>query len=223
MRLREWALSTSDSGARSADNCRVLDGLLRRGRLATTPTISVGECEAQGVHCIRLQFHLPQECQSNGVTSIPVLVPTAIVGTNAYQNTYIFYALVEELIGWLARIGPKHSLVRLYLNNNGQQLPRSYASHWQDLHSGFTLFINGMRSMQSHFPGPGQISGMFGAINVAQARTSSGDISGDYLVTLTLSSRQQMSLFLPRTVAKLPQELMFDWLEAQNEFSTRML
>ena len=150
-------------------------------------------------------------------------MPTAIVGTNTYQTTSIFYALVEELIGWLARIGPKHSLVRLYLNNNGQQLPRSYSSHWQDLHSGFTLFINGMRSVQSHFHGPGQISGTFGAIDVAQARTPSGDISGDYLVTLTLSSRQQMSLLLPRTVAKLPQELMFDWLEAQNEFSTRML
>ena len=223
MQLRAWALSTNDNGARSGANCQVLDGLLRRGRLAATHTISVGESEEEGVHCIRLQFHLPQECQSNAVTSIPVLVPTAFVGTNTYQPNFIFYALVEELIGWLARIGPRHSLVRIYLNNNGQQLPRSYSSTWRDLHSGFTMFISTMRDMLSLFPGPGQFVGTFGVIEVAQARTSSGDVAGDYLVTITLDNRQQMTLLLPRPVAKLPQAFMLDWLEVQNELSTRML
>ena len=221
MHLRAWALSTSDNGARSGANCQVLEGLLRRGRLATTHTISMGESEEQGVHCIRLQFHLPQECQSNRVTSIPVLVPTAFVGTNTYQSNVIFYALVEEMIGWLARVGPKHSLLRLYLKNHGQ-LPRSYSSHWHDLHSGFTLFINSMRVIQSHFPGLGQFSGTFGTIEVAQARTPSGDTSPDYFVILTLDNNQQMTLVLPRRVATLPRDFMLDWLEAQNEFSTRV-
>ena len=158
----------------------------------------------------------------NGVTSIPVLVPRAMVGTNNIQTPVIFYALVEEMIGWLAQIGPKHSLVRLYLNHNGQH-PRSYSSRWRDLHSGFTTFISTMRDMLSLFPGPGQFVGTFGVIEVAQARTSSGDISGDYLVTITLDNRQQMTLLLPRPVAKLPQAFIFDWLEVENEFSTRML
>ena len=223
MRLRTWALSTGNDDARSADNCRVLDGLLRHGRLANTPTISVGESEEEGVHCIRLQFHLPQGCQSNGITSIPVLVPTTCVGTDNNQTPLIFYALLEELIGWLAGIGPQHSLIRLHIHNNGQQLPRSYSSDWQQHHSSFTRFISSMRDIQNPFPGLGQFNGSLGVMELAQARTPSGDISSDYSVTITLSDRRQMSVFLPHTVAKLPRDFVFDWLEVQNEFSTRIL
>ena len=186
-------------------------------------TISIDQTEEQGLPCIRLKFHLPQESHSNGITSIPVLLPTALVGTNQCQSSMIFYALIEELIGWLARIGPKHSLVRLCQQNNGQPLPRSYSSSWQDLHSGFTLFINSIRESQSPFPGLGQFNGTFGVIEVAQARTSSDEIASDYFVSLTLSNKQRMSLFLPRRVAMLPRDFMLDWLEAQNEFSTRLV
>jgi hypothetical protein len=224
VRLRAWALSTSSTGARSPANCQYLDGLLRRGCLATTPgvTISADQAEALGVACVRIHFHLPQEIQSNSITSIPVLIPRAFVGTDINQNTFIFYALVEEIIGWLAHIGPKHSLLRLYRRNNGQQNQHSYSSGWQDLHSGFTTFINSLRHSHTLFPVLGQFVGTFGVIEVAQARTSSGEISSDFVVRLTLSNRQQMSFFLPRTVANLPRDFMLDWLELQNEFSTRL-
>jgi hypothetical protein len=186
-------------------------------------TISADQTEELGVHCVRLHFHLPQEIQSNAITSIPVLIPRAFVGTDNYQTTLIFYALVEEIIGWLAHVGPKHSLIRLYRKNNGQQAQRSYSSGWQDLHSGFTTFINSLRHSQTLFPELGQIVGTFGVIEVAQARTSSGEISSDLAISLTLSNKQRLSLFLPRTVASLPRDFMLDWLELQNEFSTRLL
>ncbi len=225
MRLRTWALSTSGDAAGSAANCRFLDTLLRRGCLATTPgvTISVDQTEEQGLPCIRLRFHIPQESHSNGVTSISVLLPTAFAGTNQCQTSLIFCALIEELIGWLARIGPKHSLIRLFRNQNGQPLPRSYSSSWQELHSGFALFISTMRESGNPFPGLGQFNGTFGVIEVAQARTSSDELTSEYFVTITLSNKRQMTLLLPRRVAILPREFMLDWLEAQNEFSTRLV
>jgi hypothetical protein len=225
MRLRTWALSTSNEGARSPVNFQFLDGLLRRGCLAATPgvTISADQTEELGVPCVRLHFHLPQEIQSNATTSIPVLIPIAFVGTDKVQATPIFYALVEEVIGWLACVGPKHSLVRLYVKNHGQQLSRSYSSSWQHLHSAFTLFISSLRHSETLFPDLGQFSGTFGVIEVAQARTSSDGISSGFIMNLTLSSREQMSLFLPRAVANLPRDIMLDWVEVQNEFSTRLL
>ena len=225
MRLRTWAISTNDSAAGSAANSRYLDGVLRRGCLAPTlgVTISIDQTEEQGMPCIRLKFHLPQESHSNGVTSIHVLLPTALVGTNQYQTSLIFYALIEELIGWLAGIGPKHSLIRLYRNQNGQPLPRSYSSAWQELHSGFTLFISCIRESENPFPGLGQFTGTFGVLEIAQARTPSDEVTSDYFVTITLSNKRQMSLFLPRRVAILPRDFMLDWLEAQNEFSTRLV
>ena len=61
--------------------------------------------------CVRLRFHLPQGSQSNGITTIPVLLPITYVGTDIYQATFSFYALLEEVIGWLARVGPEHSLI----------------------------------------------------------------------------------------------------------------
>ena len=223
MRLRTWALSTSPGGARSAANSQFLDLLLRRGSLVVTPgtTVTCNQTTEQGMPCISLHFHLPRECQSSGVMSIPVLVPNACLRTNKYQTTYIFYALIEEVIGWLAGVGPKHTLVRLYLENHGQPLARLYSSSWQRLHSGFVSFITSLRYSHHRLPGLGQMSGSFGVIEVAQARTSSGDISGDYIVTLTLANRRQMSLSLPRNVAQLPQDCILDWLEVQNEFSSR--
>ena len=171
MHLQAWALSTSDKGARSDVNCRYTDELLHHGSAPTSLHISTSmdDTQEQGLHCKHLQFHLPQGYHANGVTSVPVLVPSAMVGTiQQLPETLVFYALVEELIGWLEWIGPMHSLVRLYLNNNGQQLPRSYSSHWQDLHRGFTLIINRGRGIQSHFPGLGHFSGTFGVIEVAR-------------------------------------------------------
>jgi hypothetical protein len=224
MHLREWAHSVSTDGAASAANCQFLDGLLRRGSLAATPgiTIAVDQIEEQGVPCVRLRFHLPRVYHSNGVQSIPVLVLRECVGTNRYPTQFIFYALIEEIIGWLAHVGPKHTLIRLSRNNHGQTVPRSYSSNWHLLHSSFNLFISRLRHSNNPFPGLGPISDDFGVIDVAEARSSPRAISADYVVTLTLNNKQRMSLFLPHSIAKLPRELVLDWLEIQNSFSTRV-
>jgi len=184
-------------------------------------TITYDQTLQQDTPCIRLYFHLPLACQSNGTRSILVLVPNACLGTGIYQTQYIFYALIEEVIGWLACVGPKHTLVRLYLNNNGEPLPRSYSSGWMRLHNSFMLFITSVRESHHQFPGQGRMSGDFGVIEVTQARTSSEEISADYIVTMTLGNGQRMRIFLPRSVAQLPQDWMLDWLEVQNEFSTQ--
>jgi len=184
-------------------------------------TISVDQTEEQkSLVCLR--FHLPDAYHSNGVESISILIPATCVGTGIFQPNLVFYALLEEIIGWLARVGPKNTLVRLYHQNHGQPLIHSYPLDWQQLHSGFTLFIDSLRHSHDSFPGLGQISGSFGVIEVAQATTSSGQASADYVVTLTLSSKQSMSLFLPRSVARLPNDWLLDWLEVQNEFSSRV-
>ena len=90
-----------------------------------------------GIPCIRVNFWLPQMFQANGVTSIPVLVPNEFVGTGI-SNAYIFYALIEEIIGRLVGIGPTHLLVRLY-HQHGQTFA------WYQLHSGFVPFISSVR------------------------------------------------------------------------------
>jgi len=222
MHLREWVLSTSNDGARSEANCQFIDGLLRHGSLVARhgTTIAIDQISQQGTECIRLCFHLPFACQSNGVSSIAVLVPNACIGTGIIKSNQIFYALIEETIGWLACVGPKHTLVRLYLENNRQPLPRSYSSNWVQRRNNFTLFITSLRPSY-HQSGLGQMSGAVGAMEVAQAMTSSQDTSGDYVVTLTLRCKQQKRLFLPRSVAQLPEEWRLDWLEVQNEFSTQ--
>jgi hypothetical protein len=94
-------------------------------------TISVNQTAEQGVPCIALHFYLPQVYHSTGVESIPVVVPTACVGTGIYQPIEIFYALIEEIIGWLAHVGPKDTLVRLYHQYHGQPPTRSYSLNWQ--------------------------------------------------------------------------------------------
>ena len=175
-------------------------------------TISIDQRVEQGVPCVRVLFRHPQ---AFGGRFIPVLVPATCVGTGTLQPTIIFYALLEECIGWLARIGPKNSLLRLH---NGQPLPCSSSLEWQQLHSGFILFISSLRS-SNHFPGLGQMSGALGVLEVAQARTPAGDITVDYIVTLTLNNRQRMSLFLPRSVARMGVDWPLDWLEVQIEFS----
>ena len=217
MRLRAWTLSTSNDGARSPANQQCLDGLLRLGTLAVTPgmTISVDQKVEQGVPCARVLFHLPR---AFGGSSIPVLVPATCVGTGRIQPSFIFYVLREEIIGWLAHIGPKNSLLRLYHHNQGQPLPRSDSLEWQQTHSGFITFISSLRS-SNEFPGLRQMSGALGALEVAQTRTPAGDITADYIVTLTLNNRQRMSLSLPRSVAQLGTQWLLDWLEVQIEFS----
>lgn len=224
MNLRVWAYSTSDGGARSPANNRFLDGLLHRGSLAAAPgmAITVNQAMEQGIPCVRLHFHLPQQFHSTGVATIPVLVPTACIGTGSYQPHDIFYSLLEEIIGWLAQVGPKNTLVRLYLKNHDHPLVESYSSNWQMLHNGFALFISSLRQSSNSFPGLGQLSGSYGVIEVTQARTSSGHLSADYAVTLALNNRLRMSLYLPRSVAKLPKDWLLDWLEIQNEFSDRV-
>lgn len=225
MRLRTWALSESNEGARSTVNCQYIDGLLRRGCLATRPglTISSDHTEENGVPCVRLRFHVPQESGSNASTSIPVLVPSAFVGTDIMTTAFIFYALVEEIILRLANIGPKHTLIRLSRHNDSRRLPHSYSPSWQHLHNGFTMFISSLRHDEARFPGLGRFSGPLGDIEVAQARTPSDEISSDYVVVITLSNKQRMGLFLPRNVAHLPRDLWLDWLELQNQFSTALL
>lgn len=224
MHLHAWAHSINDDGARSDANCQFLDELLRLGSADFTRglTIVVDQTVMQEIGCIRLHFQLPQMCNPTNVRSIPVLVPTACVGTGYYQPIDIFYALIEEIIGWLARVGPKHTLVRLYRNSYGQPLARSHSPSWEQLHGGFRSFISSLRQSHHHLPGLGQqMSGAFGVIEVTQARTSSQDVSEDYIVTLTLVNRQRMSLFLPRRVAQLGEEWWLDWLESQNEFSSQ--
>lgn len=212
-----------NDGARSDANCRFLDGILRLGSLAATPgvTIAVDQTVEEEIPCIRMNFRLPYGCHSSTVRSIPVLVPTACVGTGYFQPILIFYALIEEIIGWLAGVGPKYTLVRLYRDNYGQPLARSHSSSWEQLHRGFSSFINSLRQSHHHFPGLGRTSGAFGVIEVTQARTSSQYVSEDYIVTLTLGNQRQMSLYLPRRVAQLGEEWRLDWLEVQNEFSSQ--
>ena len=170
--------------------------------------------------CVRLSFQIPQGSQSNAITAISVLVPRAFVGTNMLVIQFIFYALVEELIGWLAGVGPKNSLIRLYHNSNGRQHPRSYSSSWHRLHSGFTLLITNLRDDKILFPGLGQFSSAFGVIKVAHARTAPGQVTSDFAVSITLNNKQQITILLPCNIAKLPKDLVLDWLEIRNEFSS---
>ena len=220
MRLREWALSTSHDGARSRLNCQYLDALLHHGSHADTPgsSISVDQTAYCGIPCLRVHFQLPRMFQATGVRSIPVLVPNGWTGI--HQNM-IFYSLIEELIRWMAGVGPTRTLVRLYRSNHGQELARSYLSAWHELNSGFVLFITSLRDSPNELPGLGQLlSGALGYIEVSQARSSSHDVSPDYIVTITLNNRRRVSLFLPRAVAQLPQDWLFDWLEVQIELQS---
>ena len=223
MHLRTWAHSVGDEGARSQANCRLLDALLRLGSLVVTDgvTITVDQAMEGGIPCLRINFCLPQAFHSTGIRSIPILVPAAWVGTGNIQPNLIFYALIEEIIGWLAGVGPKHTFVRQYRNNNGEPLARSHSASWVHLHRGFSSFINILRDSHHQFPGLGQMSGAFGVIEVARAMTSSQEATADYIVTLTLNNRQRMSLLLPRRVAQLPREWMLDWIEVRNEFSSQ--
>lgn len=180
-------------------------------------TISVDQTVVEGIPCFRIRFHLPHVYHSTGVESIAVLVPTAYVGTGSYQHIHIFHALLEEIIGWMAGVGPKHSLVRLYNRNNRE--PLAISPDWQNLQDGFTVFIRSFRQSHSSFPGLGQISNSHGVIEVTQARTSSGHDSADYIFTLTQNNRQRMSLFLSRRVVLLTWDWLLDWLEVQTAFS----
>jgi hypothetical protein len=206
MRLREWALSYAPDGARSPANCEYLDGLLRRGDLTAPPgvTISGHPTEVQGVSCMQLHFHLPPQSHCNGTTSIPVQLPTSFVGTVAIDS--IFCSLIEEIIAWLAGVGPKHSLVRLACHSRRPQ-PRS----------GFSEFIESLRRSYHHFPGLGLVSGATGVLQVAQATTPS-HVSGDLILSLTLGDRRQLSLFVPRSIGVLPFALILDWIEVQDRF-----
>jgi hypothetical protein len=182
MCFRVWAYSTANDGARNAPNWQFVDGLLRHGSLATMPgmTFAIDQTIEQGVPCFRLHFLLPRAYHSTGVGSVPVLLPTAGVGTNMVQPHHVFYTLLEETIGWLANVGPKNTLVRLHHNSHGQ-LARSDSLDWQQLHNGSMLFIGSLRQSHGRVPGLGQISGSFGVIEVAQqARTPSNHVSSDF-------------------------------------------
>jgi len=127
------------------------------------------------------------------------------------------------MIGWLARVGPKNSLIRLYLNNNGQPPHHLYSTSWQQLHSGFTQLINSLRDSDTLFPSLGHFSSTFGVIEVSQARTPSNEISSDFALSLTLNNRRRMSLFLPRRIGNLGRDFALDWVVIQNGFSNRLL
>ena len=141
MRLREWVDSTSDDGARSWLNCQYLHALLHQDSLVDKPTsISVKQMTYTGIRCIRLDFRLPQMFQAAGVTSIPVLVPNGLVGTGISED-YIFYALIEKIIGWLVGIGSTHLLIRLH-----HELGKfAYDVAWDQLTERFTPLINSLR------------------------------------------------------------------------------
>lgn len=224
MNLRIWALSTSNGGARSPANYQFVDGLVHRGSLAAVPgmAISTKQVDEQGIPCTWLYFHLPQVYHSTGVTSIPVLVPTATIGTGLFQPTHVFYSLLEEIIGWMAGAGSKHTLVRLYQQNQGGPLVHSYSSDWQLLHGGIASFISSLRQPNTPFPSLGRITNSYGAVDVTQAMTPSGQVSADYVVRLTLNDGRRMSLYLPRGIAKLTKDWCLDWLEIQNQFSNRV-
>ena len=181
-------------------------------------TISVDQGTVQAVPCITVHFRLPQEY---GGDSVRVLVPTASL-TGTFVPIHIFYALLEEMIALQARVGPQNSLVRVFIDNDGQPLPQSWSPSWHQLHSGFSLFITSLRQSGNGFPGLGQISGAFGVIEVTHARRSSGVILADYVVTLALNNGQRMSQSVPYSVAVLPTEWLLDWLEVKNEFSSRV-
>ena len=58
---------------------------------------------------------------------------------------------MEEMIGWMAGVGPKHSLIRLYLNNRNESLAHAGSSRWQQLKSSFVLFITSLRHSHRQF------------------------------------------------------------------------
>jgi hypothetical protein len=172
------------------------------------------------VPLIELSFNIPQPCHSTGIRSIPVLVPTACVGTNNIQPNIIFYALSEEVIRWLAGVGPRHALVGLCGPNSLQRHGRAFSSDWHQLRGQFRLFIHSLREAHTRFPGLGQMSGAFGVIEVTHARTRSGEVGMDYIVTLALPNGHNMAVYLPSRVAQLPREWMLDWLEVQVQLSS---
>ena len=180
-------------GARSAENRHFLDGLLRHhAKVARGTTISVDQTVKQSIPCTAIKFSLPLGCQSNGVTTIPVIVPTAWLGTTILAHDDIFYALIEEIIVWLAGVGPKHTLMRLYHDNHnhGQRLPQLFRG--ERPHSDFESFISNLRQSQNHLPDLDEASGALGVMEVTQARTPSHQVSADFIVTLTLNNRERI-------------------------------
>ena len=73
-------------------------------------SISVDQATLQAILSVRVHSHLPQEY---GGDSVRVLVPTPCLRTGTIQPNSLFYTPLEEIISWLARIGPQISLVRL--------------------------------------------------------------------------------------------------------------
>ena len=211
----------STDGARSAEHRHFLDGLLRHhAKVAQGTTISVNQTVKQHMPCTAINFLLPLEYQSNGVTTIPVIVPTVWLGTTILGHDDIFYALIEEIIVWLAGVGPKHTLIRLYHDNHshGQQLPSSFRG--EESHSDFKFFIRSLRHTRNYLPSQGQASSALGLMEVAQTRTPSDEVSTNFIVTLTLKNRDRMYFFLLRSVGQLPFDWVLDWLEAQYRFTS---
>jgi hypothetical protein len=198
----------SFDGARSPANQNFLANLLRHDNRdgVNETSISLEDKVEQGLPFIIIHFHLPQAFQPNNVRTIPVRIPGVYIGTGTLQPGDIYSSLIEEMISWMAGLGPKHSIVRLHYNHR-LRLPLSSSS-------GFTTLIDGLRRSQHHFPGLGAL----GVMEVVQATTSSHDTSGDYKVTLTLSNGRQLSLFIPRGIGVLPFALVLDWIEVQDKF-----
>jgi len=171
--------------------------------------------------CVRLQFNLPQEFHCKGVTFIPVLVPNAFVGTGIFGAKDVFSSLMEEIIGWLSGSGPKHSLVRINRRRE-QQVPRPDKKRPPN---GYAPCINALRQEYDQqdvyrFPDVGRIMGVFGVMQVKEA-TDPHDGSAGFMVTLILDAQNQMKLFIPRSIAKLPFAFVLDWIEMQDWFSCR--
>lgn len=208
----------------SAENCRFLDELLHHGAGEVThgtTTILVEQKVEHDLPCTNLLFRLPQTHHPSDVKTISVLVPNAWLGTPALNHNDIFSALIEEMIVWLARISPRHTLVRLHLenDNHAQRYPQSSSS--EQSRNGFSAFINSLRNSQNHCSGLGQTSGSLGTMEVMHAMTSFNEVSAHYIVTLAPSTRQRMSVFVPRNIEQLPLDWLLDWLEVQDRFASQ--
>ena len=140
-------------------------------------------------------------------------------GSGLLELTNIFNSLVQNIIIWLRRAGSDHSLMRLYRND---RRPHQHSSDGQRPHGGFLTCFNILRQSNYSFSSIGEVSGAFGTLRIAPGLTSSDKISAYFIVTITLSNRERMWIFLERGIAQLPMDWVLDWLEMQHRFSSQV-
>ena len=186
------------------------------------PGMKISPCvaEEQGVQCICLDFHLPEVHHSSGMSSFPVLVPSERLRTGFYQPMDIFNSLLEEIILWLARFRPRHSLIQLHERSNSKTLDNSNLPLpcRNLLHSAFASYVNSLREPVASFPLFGQTSSTYGDIELALEGTFDEEHKGCHRLSLTLPNRDRISWCCPIEITYLTTDLLLDWLEIQNMF-----